>query len=69
MSKGNVEIMSPVGSYEALHAAIASGCNSIYFGVEGLNMRSRSANNFTIEDLKQIEIGRASCRERVSEAV
>lgn len=54
MSKGNVEIMSPVGSYEALHAAIASGCNSIYFGVEGLNMRSRSANNFTIEDLKQI---------------
>ncbi len=54
MSKQNIEIMSPVGSYEALYAAIEAGCNSVYFGVEGLNMRSRSANNFTIEDLRRI---------------
>ncbi|MBO7225173.1 MAG: U32 family peptidase [Bacteroidales bacterium] len=46
--------MSPVGSYEALYAAIEAGADSVYFGVEGLNMRSRSANNFTIEDLKNI---------------
>lgn len=52
--KQNVEIMSPVGSYEALYAAMEAGCNSVYFGVEGLNMRSRSANNFTIEDLRKI---------------
>lgn len=54
MTKNNVEIMSPVGSYEALYAAIEAGADSVYFGVEGLNMRSRSANNFTIEDLKNI---------------
>jgi putative protease len=52
--KQNVEIMSPVGSYEALYAAMEAVCNSVYFGVEGLNMRSRSANNFTIEDLRKI---------------
>ncbi|MEE0266381.1 MAG: U32 family peptidase [Bacteroidales bacterium] len=54
MTKNKVEIMSPVGSYEALYAAIGAGADSVYFGVEGLNMRSRSANNFTIEDLKNI---------------
>ena len=43
-----------MGSYEALYAAIEAGADSVYFGVEGLNMRSRSANNFTIEDLKNI---------------
>lgn len=52
--KNNIEVMSPVGSYEALYAAIEAGCNSVYFGVEGLNMRSRSANNFTIDDLRKI---------------
>ncbi|MBK6833654.1 MAG: U32 family peptidase [Bacteroidetes bacterium] len=46
--------MSPAGSYEALMAAIHAGCNSVYFGVEQLNMRARSANNFTLEDLKNI---------------
>jgi len=46
--------MAPVGSYESLAAAIRSGADSVYFGIEGLNMRSRSANNFTIEDLHQI---------------
>lgn len=55
----NIELMSPAGSYDALMAAIKAGCNSIYFGVEQLNMRARSSNNFTIEDLKNIaEIGK-----------
>ncbi len=49
-----VEIMSPVGSYESLYAAIQGGANSIYFGIGNLNMRSRSSANFTIEDLKKI---------------
>ena len=46
--------MAPVGCYESLAAAIQAGADSIYFGIQGLNMRSASANNFTIEDLKQI---------------
>ena len=50
----NYEIMAPVGSYESLAAAIQGGADSIYFGIEGLNMRSRSSNNFTISDLHQI---------------
>ena len=48
------EIMSPVGSYESLMAAIQGGANSIYFGIEGLNMRAKSSNNFTTEDLFKI---------------
>lgn len=52
--KNPIELMSPAGSYEALMAAIHAGCNSVYFGVEQLNMRARSANNFTLEDLKKI---------------
>lgn len=48
------EIMSPVGSYESLMAAIQGGADSIYFGIEGLNMRARSSNNFTIDDLHEI---------------
>ena len=48
------EIMGPVGSYDSLTAAIQGGADSIYFGIEGLNMRARSSNNFTIDDLKQI---------------
>ncbi|GHS96218.1 collagenase [Bacteroidia bacterium] len=46
--------MAPVGSYESLAAAIQGGADSVYFGIEGLNMRSRSANNFTIDDLHEI---------------
>lgn len=49
-----MEIMSPVGSYESLMAAIQGGADSVYFGVGSLNMRSRSANNFTIDDLHKI---------------
>ncbi len=49
-----MEIMSPVGSYESLMAAIQGGADSVYFGVGKLNMRSRSANNFDLEDLEKI---------------
>ena len=49
-----IEIMSPVGSYESLQAAIQGGAGAVYFGVGKLNMRSRSAANFTIEDLGRI---------------
>jgi putative protease len=54
MDYKDIEIMSPVGSYESLMGAIQGGANSVYFGVGELNMRSRSANNFTIEDLRNI---------------
>lgn len=54
ISNTPIEIMSPVGSYEALSAAIKAGANSIYFGVTGLNMRSGSSKNFTLDDLKKI---------------
>jgi len=48
------EIMAPVGSWESLAAALQAGCNSIYFGIEQLNMRARSSTNFTMEDLVEI---------------
>lgn len=54
MNAKDIEIMSPVGSYESLMAAIEAGANSVYFGVGQLNMRSASANNFTLDDLKRI---------------
>jgi len=49
-----VEIMAPVGSFESLSTAIHAGCDSVYFGVEQLNMRARSSINFTTEDLHEI---------------
>lgn len=49
-----MELMSPAGSYEALMAAIKGGANSVYFGVEQLNMRTKSTHNFTLEDLPKI---------------
>lgn len=48
------EIMAPAGSYESLMAAIQGGADSVYFGIEGLNMRARSSNNFTTDDLRKI---------------
>ncbi|MGL5937872.1 MAG: peptidase U32 family protein [Phocaeicola sp.] len=48
------EIMAPAGSRESLAAAIHAGAHSIYFGIESLNMRARSASTFTIEDLHDI---------------
>ena len=49
-----LEIMAPAGNFECLTAAIQSGADSVYFGVEKLNMRSHSANNFSMEDLPEI---------------
>ncbi len=46
--------MAPVGSRESLAAAINAGADSIYFGIENLNMRARSANTFSIDDLREI---------------
>lgn len=54
LTRADFEIMAPAGSYESLMAAINAGANSIYFGVEGLNMRSKSSFNFTEKDLYQI---------------
>ena len=54
MKRTDFEIMAPVGSYESLAAAIEAGANAVYFGVEGLNMRSRSSANFTLDDLVEI---------------
>ena len=48
------EIMAPVGSRESLMAAIQAGADSVYFGIGQLNMRSHSANHFTIDDLHDI---------------
>ncbi|MDR2413927.1 MAG: U32 family peptidase [Odoribacteraceae bacterium] len=61
MTREDFEIMAPVGSLESLAAAFQSGADAVYFGAEGLNMRSRSSANFTVSDMK--EIARA-CRER-----
>lgn len=49
-----IEIMAPAGSWESLAAAIQAGANSVYFGVEKLNMRSKSSSNFTMDDLRKI---------------
>jgi len=49
-----VELMAPAGSFESLTAAIQGGADSVYFGVEQLNMRARASINFTIADLKKI---------------
>lgn len=51
---GDYEIMAPVGSRESLAAAIQAGADSVYFGIGKLNMRSHSANHFTIDDLREI---------------
>ncbi len=52
--KNKIEIMAPVGSFESLRAAIQGGADSVYFGIDQLNMRAKSSNNFTVEDLKEI---------------
>lgn len=54
MKRKDIEIMAPVGSYESLMAAIQGGADSIYFGVENLNMRAASSNNFTLDNLRDI---------------
>lgn len=53
-TRSDFEVMAPVGSYESLAAAINAGADAVYFGVEGLNMRSKSSANFTLDDLREI---------------
>ena len=55
------ELMAPVGSYESLTAAARAGADSVYFGVEALNMRSNSSQNFRLDDLEKIV---AFCKEK-----
>ena len=54
MKRSDFEIMAPVGSRESLAAALNAGADAIYFGIEGLNMRSRSSANFTADDMAEI---------------
>ena len=54
MKRSDFEIMAPVGSFESLSAAIKAGADAVYFGIEGLNMRSRSSSNFNLDDLREI---------------
>ncbi len=54
LQRKDIELMAPVGSYESLMAAIQGGANAVYFGVEKLNMRSKSSFNFTLSDLRKI---------------
>ncbi len=61
MKREDFEIMAPVGSWDSFWAAVQGGADSVYFGIEGLNMRARSAKTFTIEDMREIA---RLCRER-----
>jgi len=61
MTRQDIEIMAPVGSRESLTAAFQAGADSVYFGVGQLNMRSRSSDNFGIEDLHELA---ELCREK-----
>ncbi len=61
MDRKDFEIMAPVGSRESLAAAVKAGADAVYFGIEGLNMRSRSSANFTADDMAEIA---AFCTER-----
>lgn len=60
MKRSDIEIMAPAGSWESLAAAIQAGADSVYFGIEKLNMRSKSSSNFTTDDLRKIV---SSCKE------
>ncbi len=61
MERKDFEIMAPVGSRESLAGAVHAGADAVYFGIEGLNMRSRSSANFTADDMAEIA---AFCTER-----
>jgi putative protease len=54
MKNREIEIMAPAGSWQSLQAAIQGGANSVYFGIEQLNMRAKSSINFTLKDLVEI---------------
>lgn len=59
---GKIELMAPAGNFESLQAAIDNGADSVYFGVEQLNMRARATMNFTLEDLPEIA---RRCKEKM----
>ncbi|TZF82635.1 U32 family peptidase [Pedobacter sp. BS3] len=59
MKNRKVELLSPAGSFECLQAAINAGADAIYFGVEQLNMRAKSVNSFSVQDIKEIS---SSCK-------
>lgn len=61
MSKKPIELLSPIGSFESLQAAIRAGADAVYFGVEQLNMRAKSINSFSVGDLKTIS---AECKKQ-----
>ena len=61
LTRKDFEIMAPVGSWESLTAAWQGGADAIYFGIEGLNMRSKSSVNFNLDDLRTIA---TTCAER-----
>ena len=61
LKRSDFEIMAPVGSWESLAAALNAGADSVYFGIEKLNMRSHSSSNFTGDDLREIV---ARCSEK-----
>ena len=52
---GKIELMAPAGNFESLQAAIDNGADSVYFGIDQLNMRARASINFTISDLSEIQ--------------
>lgn len=54
ISRKDIELMAPAGSFESLMAAIQGGADSVYFGLEKLNMRARSSFNFTVKDMPGI---------------
>jgi putative protease len=56
-----IELMAPAGNFESMQAALDNGCDSIYFGVEQLNMRARASMNFTLDDLEEIS---RRCKEK-----
>lgn len=58
---GKIELMAPAGDFTALQAALDNGADSVYFGVEQLNMRARATMNFTIDDLPEIS---RRCKEK-----
>ncbi len=60
IERSDIEIMAPAGSFESLMAAIQGGANSVYFGVQHLNMRATSSSNFTLDDMGKIV---SICRE------
>lgn len=57
----HIELMAPAGNFESLQAALDSGADSVYFGVEQLNMRARASINFTLDDLEEIS---KRCKEK-----